>query len=127
MFKDESERLYKEAVINYKNNNFDRYLALFEKIIAIDSKYSEAYANISLIKKIKKNYEDSFYYLKKAIDIKPGNVIYNFDMGNLLIETNDFNKAISSYLKAIKLNFTSVTIYHNLAMAYEKSVMRKKQ
>ena len=54
MFKDENKRLYKEAVINYKNKNFDRSLALFEKIIAIDSKYSEAYANISLIKKIKK-------------------------------------------------------------------------
>ena len=126
MFKDESERLYKEAVINYKNKSFDRSLALFEKIIAIDSKYSEAYANISLIKKIKNNYEASFYYLKKAIDIKPQNAIYHFDMGNLLIESKDFNKAISSYLRAIKLNFTSVTIYHNLAMAYEKIGDEKK-
>lgn len=58
----------------------------------------------------------------KGQDLLP---VYN-NLGYLYAETGDNEKAISFYLKALKLNEDDVNIYHNLSLLYEKTGQKDK-
>ena len=116
-----NKELYMEGVKYYQNNNFDKALKIFEELIEKDPNSSDPYANIAVIKKIKKDFESSFKYLNKALALAPKNSQYHANMGNLFRDAGNFKNAIKAYQNAIKLNPKDAMNYNNLGIAYEKA------
>jgi tetratricopeptide (TPR) repeat protein len=117
----EIEKLYTEAITEYRKAKYNEAEVLFGNIIKKDEKHSDAYANIAVIAKMKKDYKKAFVYLDKAIQISPKNANYHCNMGNLFRDTNNIKKSIIAYQNAIKLNPRDPNNYNNLGIAFEKA------
>src|SRR5690625_6618739 len=58
--------------------------------------------------------------LKKAVHQEPENPVYHFNLGNSYSEVEEFEEAISCYLKALELDPSHLGSLTNLAHCYEE-------
>jgi len=113
-------QIYKDAMEQFKNKNYDKAIELLNEVIKQDSKNVDAYANIAVIYKNKKDYEKSFEYLNKAIKLNPRNENLHSNMGNLLRTIKNYKGALGAYSNAVKLNPKNPNNYNNLGILYEQ-------
>ncbi len=116
----DTKKLYFEGIKEYQNSNYEKASELFNQIIKVEPTNSDAYANLSVISKIKKDYKSSFEYLNKAIKLNKENPNYHGNMGNLLRDTNNYKQALRAYSNAIKLNPKDPNHYNNIGIICEK-------
>ena len=73
------------------------------------------------IEKEPNNVENYF----KAIEIEPNNPELYFGLGNILLEKEEFDQAITSYEKAIDINPNLGKVYKNLARVFQEKGREK--
>ena len=88
----------------FKQNDYIGAINACEKILVTDI---NSFENIKLLAKsflaIQKN-ENAFFYLNKALNIKPYDFEVIKDIGNYYQTLGDINKAKKYYQKAIEIN-----------------------
>jgi len=114
------DKLYKDALNEFKNKNYQKAIKKFNEVINLDNKHADSYANLAVINKIQKNYESSFNNLNKALSLNPKSANLHANMGNLLKVTNNYKAALSAYTNAIKLNPKDPNNHNNIGILYEK-------
>jgi tetratricopeptide (TPR) repeat protein len=117
---EDTKKLYNEGIKEYQNSNYEKAKILFNKIIEVEPTNSDAYANLAVISKIKRDFKSSFEYLNQAIKLNQKNSSYHGNMGNLLRDTYNYKQALIAYANAIKLNPNEPNNYNNLGITYEK-------
>ncbi|MCB9300975.1 MAG: tetratricopeptide repeat protein [Lewinellaceae bacterium] len=93
----------------------DKLILVYNKVIKIDPKHSEAYRlkGVSLIGLGR--YEDAIGTLKIAADINPKNADTFNDLGLAYRKISDFEQAINSCAQAIEIAPDNEMYYYNLA------------
>jgi tetratricopeptide (TPR) repeat protein len=98
----EAENIYTEILNNYPNN-------------------ADAFNLLGLLK-LQNNYpEEAFYYIQKALELKPCAYFYD-SLGRVYLEMKYFNEAIKYFEKSLELEKDNFDSYFNLALAYKNNM-----
>lgn len=99
----------------------DKAIDMYLKIIEHNSKYFDAYLQISICFAKKGEWEMSVEFCNKALEMKPDSYEANNQMGLVHYCSGEVKKAITFYETAMKLKPEGdYKVYSNLAYAYEK-------
>lgn len=92
-------------------------IAVLDDLISHDDKFAQAFYNRGHAYLQVGKYAQGLEDLTKAVEIEPDNALYHFAKGNAEQEHLDYESAISSYLKTIRLvpSFTNAKV--NLALS----------
>jgi len=102
--------------INCKNyNSAEIYL---NQLIKIDSRNTEAFRHLGIVKAISQNYELANYYFDKAIKLAPKNYYALCNKGSVLTKQKKFDEALHYFDQSIKLNPTHYEAWSNKGILY---------
>lgn len=126
--KDKLDLFYQLArVFENKNANgkdftlIDKAIEMYLKVIEHDSKYFDAYMQISICFAKKGEWEMSVEFCNKALEVNPKSYEANSQMGLVYYCCDETKKAINYFETALKLKPEGdYKVYSNLAYAYEK-------
>ncbi len=112
----------------YRDQVNAKSLEYFKNAVQLDSKFTEAYAQIAEDLYSLKRYAEAIPYYDKVIELKPDDAGALSDRGLSKTYTNDYYSAIDDFSKAIELDKTNpslalgpATTYENRAVAYVKA------
>jgi len=103
--------LYHMALIQFKNRSFDESYEKLQDSLKIAEKTNNKQLLIKILIKIgdiwriKKDFDDSIYYYKKALELNADTerrIIILYKIGKLYLEIADFNSANDYFLKSFK-------------------------
>lgn len=126
--KDKLDLFYQLARV-FENKNeagkdftlIDKAIEMYLKVIEHDSKYFDAYMQISICFAKKGEWEMSVEFCNKALEINPKSYEANSQMGLVYYCCDETKKAITYFETALKLKPDGdYKVYSNLAYAYEK-------
>tara|TARA_B100000029_G_C17564044_1_gene954440 strand:- start:645 stop:1970 length:1326 start_codon:yes stop_codon:yes gene_type:complete len=98
------QSLLEEGNKSLEENNIDKAIEIYKKLLLIDSGNIQSLSNIAYCYMLKEDYKKSKNYIFRAIKIKPDNEFLQFNLGNLYKKFGKLNLALRSYNKAIKIN-----------------------
>jgi len=122
-----SYRGHNEIGVIYLNDyqDYDKAIMEFEKAIAINPSFDQAYDNLGVAYDHKGNLDEAIVQHKKAIELNPYNAKSFNNLGNAYNKLNRFDEAIANYQNALKLNPDYKAVYNNLGVIYYKKGMYK--
>ena len=97
------EEMLSLAFKNHKDNNFRIAENLYTKIIKINPNQFDAVLLLGSLWFLTKNYKDSIRMLTNAIKINPKNINPYQNLGAVLVEIGESQKAIDVFYRAIKI------------------------
>lgn len=105
----------KETIaLNYYNQQqFDKAKESFEDILSSNPSNATALLYIGLIHFIKRNYKDSYNFLKSALKLSD-NIKIKINLGTVLHKLGRYSKAISMYEDVLKIEPQNIGILNNL-------------
>lgn len=98
--------------------SYDRAIQDFDRAIAIDPDFGEAYLNRGLAEHVQGNTAAALVDLEKALDLNPNLVGAYNERGQIYLERGDTQKAIQDFDKSIQVKPTLDAFYQR-AKAYE--------
>lgn len=115
-------KIFENKNVNGKDFTLiDKAIVMYLKIIEHNSKYFDAYLQISICFAKKGEWEMSVEFCNKALEMKPDSYEANNQMGLVHYCSGEVKKAINFYETAMKLKPDGdYKVYSNLAYAYEK-------
>lgn len=110
--------------------DFDKALQAFEKVISKNPRESKALNNLGVIYKNKNKPEEALKYFDQAIQIEEEENKQNPDAyinkGSVLDDLKKFDEAIEQYDKAIAIDANKPDVYNNKAIALKHRYARDK-
>lgn len=106
----EIQRCFAEAL---KETDLIKQIEWYDKIIALDPNYANAYNNRGLAKQYLKQFNDAIKDLDEAINLDSNLEIAYNNRGMAKSSLMDYNGAIQDYNKAIELNPNYTIAYNN--------------
>ncbi len=93
----------KKGVSFFEKNNFNKALVMFKKAVMLNPNNYMALSNEALVGYETKNYNESIFYAKKALNQKK---LWqtNFILGLAYLRSENFSKAEYNFKEALKLN-----------------------
>ena len=101
-----------------KNNKIDSFKCL-NIAIKINPKNIDAKNYLGILFNNSGKLKQAEKYFRECIQSNPNYISSIFNLANLKLKTNNFEEAISLYLKALKINENIEKIYINLGFAYQ--------
>lgn len=92
----------------------------YEKAIALDDKYYQAYYNLGDYYFEIKEYDKAIDYLEKAINAKKDFHYGYYNLGCVYLKLKNYNKARKAFSNAIKYNPQEPDYYYNLGYVYKQ-------
>ena len=108
-----------------KNNKIDSFKCL-NMAVKINPKNIDAKNYLGILYNNSGKLRQAEKYFKECIQSKPDYISSIFNLANLKIKTNNFEEAISLYIKALKINENIEKIYINLGFAYQSTKQSQK-
>ena len=90
------------AYKSHKKNFFKKAKDLYKKILNIDPNHFESIFLLGTLYAQTKKFNEALQFLSKAKDIQPNNADVHNNLGGVLKELENYEKAISCYEKVIK-------------------------
>jgi tetratricopeptide (TPR) repeat protein len=114
-------QLHLQAVNSYREKQYPQAIALWQKIIELDPKNSQAYYSLGLVYHRQQNWDRAIAAYTQAVTHDPNDSVAYNSLGIALRAQNRLDEAIVAYTTATTLNPKSATALNNLATAlYEK-------
>ena len=110
------EKIFKLAIQNHKENNFDVAQNLYNEILKINPNHINALSNLGAIFKQIGKYQKAINCYEKAIEINPNNAPIYSNLGIVFAKLKEYQKAINFYEKAIKIDPNLFDAFNNLSM-----------
>ena len=109
---EDKERFYKIIIkehsnmgsIYLKQNNFEKALESYSKILELDSDNIMALNNMGLINIKLNNFENALEYYNEVLHLDPNNIDAHLNMGLINIKLNNFENALEYYNKVLHLD-----------------------
>ena len=115
----EIKDLFKLALENQKQNNFDQAEINYKKILEIDSNQFETIFFLGTLYAQTKKFEKALELLNKGIQINPKVAdLYN-NMGLIYKEMREFDQSLKYFKKAVEVNENFAIAFSNLALVYK--------
>ena len=108
-----------------KNNKIDSFKCL-NMAVKINPKNIDAKNYLGILYNNSGKLRQAEKCFKECIQSKPDYISSIFNLANLKIKTNNFEEAISLYIKALKINENIEKIYINLGFAYQSTKQSQK-
>lgn len=112
------EELTNQAKNLYDNQQYEKAVETYKKIIELDYENANVYENLGDSYYELKQYENALEAYKKAIDLDPKSANVYGDLGVIYKELKEYDKAIDSYKKAIEFNPQHVFSYYGMGVVY---------
>ena len=109
------------GMINFKKNNYEECIKIFDKAIKIKPNYAQIFYNRGNVFLELKKYDDALKNYDEAIKIKPDYAEVYFNRGNTFKELNRLKEAIDSYNQAIKIMPNYIEAYNNLGNLFNEA------
>lgn len=109
----------------YSHKRVDDAEEAFLRGIRANAHVPEAYVKLALLYSSTKKTQQALDYCDHAIKLAPKKEIGFVGKGQVLMQANDFEKAISHFQEALKFSPNSPDIHEFLAQAYEKKGLTK--
>ena len=103
----------KKGVSFFEKNNLDKALAMFKKAVMLNPDNYMALSNAALDSYETKNYNESIFYARKALNQKKLWQV-NFILGLAYLHSENFSEAEHNFKEALKLNPSSGRIKYYL-------------
>jgi len=115
----DTEERYIEEGLKYSNNNdFNKAIEQFNKVIKLNNKNDKVYFYLGNSYDNLGKHEEAIKSYKKAIDINPNYDDAYYNMGNTYNNLKQYKEAIESYKKSIEINPNNDSAYNNMGSAY---------
>ncbi len=116
-----------EAVIHYnqavefdRGRDYERAIRAYEKAIALDPKFVEAYNNLGVLYQERGLYEKALEVFEKGIEVAPTyEKIFN-NLGTLLLLRGRYGKAKEAFERALSINPRNLESHINLGIVLKK-------
>ena len=118
--KNDAQGLYTTALLYAKMKNKSQEELYYQKAIAEDTTYSEAYNNLGLLLASQGEVNKAVTLLEKAVKFDRSNFMFRYNLGYLYLENAEPQKAISPLKAAIKTKPDFLYALNNLGSAYMK-------
>ena len=92
---------------------------MYQKAIAVDSKFYKAYYNLANIFLADEKYVIAIEHYKKAVSLSKDNPYLHYNLACAYIKAGDIKKAKSSLIKAVTLKNDIPEVHYNLAYVYK--------
>lgn len=123
---EDSKKLFSEAMLNYtKKNDLDKCIELLQRVIDLDSEYTDAFYNLGVCYSHKGNFESAVSMFKSVLllDTNPKSDVHEsarFNLANQYIALQKYSDAIEQYEKILEKNSRAADVIYNLAYVYFK-------
>ncbi|MDR3550139.1 MAG: tetratricopeptide repeat protein [Candidatus Babeliales bacterium] len=98
------ETLFNQATQEFRNNNYDQALSLYESSVQLNNQCHQAYFNMGLLHIHKQNYPQAIETLQKALAIDPQYAKAYMHLGIAYKSNKQLDKALEKFKKAIDIN-----------------------
>ncbi|MHC4962396.1 MAG: sulfatase-like hydrolase/transferase [Planctomycetota bacterium] len=116
-----------EIMLLMRNEDYEAAEKACQKIVSEGFEFSEVYSHLAKIASIKyKDDEQAIDYPNKAVALEPDSLQTLEQLGKLLLNNDQYPKALDCLLKAHEIQPRSATICHDIARAYYKLGQRDK-
>ena len=116
MIKMNINEIFNLAIQNHKENKLEEAQNLYDQVLKINPKHSEAINNLGVIFLNLKKYQKALDCFKKVIEINPNYANAHNNLGIIFKELKDYQKAKSCFEKAIKHNPNYTHAHYNLGI-----------
>ena len=99
---------------------YDKAIAHYGEVIALNPEFAIAYNGRGLAYAKKGEFDIAIQDYDKAIELNPADVDAYCNRGNAYDDRGDFDRAIQDYDKAIELNTKHANTYYNRGLAYRR-------
>lgn len=113
-----TEQIFKRAKTNLDNEDHENALRLFNEVLNREPRHQEALRNKGYIKIINGSKEAAEEFLLFAIEQQPEDDQLYQMLGTLYHNTDDPQKAVAQFNKAVELNSDNGTAHQGLGMIY---------
>ena len=97
-----------------QTKQMDKAISAFQRVIAIQPHYAEAYNNMGNVLRDQGKLEKAMAYYQKALSLKSDYPEARYNVGVILQDQNKFEEAIASYQKALSLKPDYLEAYNNI-------------
>ncbi len=101
--KTEADVRFEKGVDYINQEDYQRALEEFNRVISIDSNYVDAYCGIGIAYLNQKKYKEAIEVFEKAIALDPDGPIAYYLLGRAYEEIMDYEKAISAWNRFLAL------------------------
>ncbi|MEN6319074.1 MAG: tetratricopeptide repeat protein [Syntrophaceae bacterium] len=112
------EYYYYLALEFYNIKNYEKEFENYQKAIALDPKYANAYFGLGDNSYDQGKYDEAIRYYNKAIEINPNYIDAIISIGNTYYNRGKYNEAIQYYKKAIDVDPNNFNAIISIGNAY---------
>ncbi len=125
IYKIPAPQLFKKAMEFYSRNNTEKALLAFDRCISMGINPEMSYYKRGNCKTAMGNVNGAIADLEYVVRLNPKHYEANFNLGGLHLDKENYDNAISYYLKAVTINAQSDNGFYRLAEAYQKKGQKK--
>jgi tetratricopeptide (TPR) repeat protein len=103
-----SEITFRDARINLLKNDFENAEALYRRLLSKNNTDAKAYNRLGSLLSLQGKLNEAVEMAAKAVELKPDNVKFWHDLGNIHGKLGNFDEAIGSLQKALELNISDL-------------------
>jgi tetratricopeptide (TPR) repeat protein len=115
---DDVEKLIESALSFHQSGSLPRAEVLYRKILKYDADNFDALHMLGVLYAQSKNRELAVKFIKKAIEVNPSSAYAHYNLGNVLRNNAQFDKASSCYRKVIELHRNDDKILEALQVTF---------
>lgn len=102
------------AYLYHRKGQFDKAMELYQKVLDIDPKMSEAYFNMADIWRQRGNINKSIEMYQSIVSTNPTFANAHLSLGRIYYSQGNLKKAEEEFVEEIKLNKRNITAYQSL-------------
>jgi tetratricopeptide (TPR) repeat protein len=115
---DKAKKAYAQGKQLYEAKDYHKALEAFRDSVKADPKYASAYNYLGLTYKQLGLYDEAAQAYVKAIQLKPQNYVFLFNMGMLMYVANSYDNAATAFRKAIQIKPEDADCHYMLGKTY---------
>lgn len=101
--------------------NYRKAEESYRKALSVDSSFAAALPALGAACFNQRNYPEALVHFRKYRELAPDDSLRNYDVGNVLLQMQEYDKAITAYQKAIANSLFFEEAYYNLAICCLRS------
>ena len=105
------------AVALHNQGELDQAEAIYRNVLAVDANNFYALNFCGCILRSRGYYEESCFFLKRAVSVKPGDIGAQYNLGNVFRDLCDFSNASIHYMAALAIDPLDANVLYESANA----------